>query len=120
MLTEPPRRRQPNMEPPETCQSCLRSADPSRLEYRRGDRVMRNGALLQCDLCERFACADCMGVYDILSGYDFLCHACSREVDLPGLRAAIAQNQPAHPYEPKELAALPRPTRRPRTRAIDT
>jgi hypothetical protein len=108
------------MEPPETCQACLRSVDASRLEYRRGDRVIRNGALLQCDVCERLACADCMGVYDILSGYDFLCHPCAREVDPSRLRAAIAQNQPARPYETKEVAAPLRPKRQSKTGRLDT
>jgi len=54
---------------------------PSRLEYRRGEHVVHNHDLLQCDICERFACADCLGVYDIYSGYDFLCHACARELE---------------------------------------
>ena len=35
---------------------------------------------MQCDVCERFACAACLEVYDILSGYDFLCHTCAREL----------------------------------------
>jgi hypothetical protein len=108
------------METPEICRSCLRSADASRLEYRRGDRVIRNGALLQCDLCERLACAECMGVYDILSGYDFLCRDCVREVDPSRLRAAVAQNQPARRPEAKEVAAFPRATRRARTGVLDT
>jgi len=38
--------------------------------------VHREG-FLQCDICERHACADCLEVYDIFSGYDFLCHACA-------------------------------------------
>lgn len=97
----------PSTQQSETCQSCLRVADASRLEYRRGDRVVRNGALLQCDLCERLACAECMGVYDILSGYDFLCHACAREVE-PGRLRAAAQNQPAGGPERKDLAPKPR------------
>jgi hypothetical protein len=108
------------METPETCRSCLRPVDASRLEYRRGDRVIRNGSLLQCDLCERLACAECMGVYDILSGYDFLCRDCAREVDPSRLRAAIAQNQPVRRLEAKEVAALPRAARRVRTGFLDT
>jgi hypothetical protein len=34
--------------------------------------------MLQCDVCERYACAECLQVYDIFSGYDFLCHECAR------------------------------------------
>jgi hypothetical protein len=29
-------------------------------------------------VCERFACSECLEVYDILSGDDFLCHTCAR------------------------------------------
>jgi hypothetical protein len=108
------------MESPQTCQSCQRDADASRLEYRRGDRVIRNGALLQCDVCERLACADCMGVYDLLSGYDFLCRDCAREIDPPRLRALITQNQPARPSGLKELAAPPGGPVAPRPRALDS
>jgi hypothetical protein len=54
-----------------------------------------------------------MGVYDILSGYDFLCHVCAREVDPTRLRAATAQNQQARPRPAKELAGpAPEPWRR--------
>jgi hypothetical protein len=69
------------MEPHVRCQSCRQAVTPSRLEYRRGEHVVHNHDLLQCDICERFACADCLGVYDIYSGYDFLCHACARELE---------------------------------------
>lgn len=69
------------MELPSSCQSCRRAVDAGRLAYRRGDHVLHNAALLQCDICERYACADCLRVYDILSGYDFLCHDCARELE---------------------------------------
>ena len=65
------------MEPPGRCQSCREAVTESRLVYRRGDSVVHNPALLQCDVCERYACAECLRVYQILSGYDFLCHACA-------------------------------------------
>ena len=68
------------MEGPQTCQCCRRPFDPARLLYRRGDRVVHEASLLQCDVCERLACPECMRVYDILSGYDFLCHECAREM----------------------------------------
>jgi hypothetical protein len=44
--------------------------------------------MLQCDVCERYACSECLQVYDILSGYDFLCHDCARGFGplLPGKR----------------------------------
>ena len=71
------------MEPPENCQSCRRAATAPRLAYRRGDGVVSNPALLQCDICERFVCADCLQVYDIFSGYDFLCHECARAFGPP-------------------------------------
>jgi hypothetical protein len=61
-----------------TCQSCRRPATETLLSYRRGTAVVRNDTFLQCDICERYACADCLQVYDILSGYDFLCHECAR------------------------------------------
>jgi len=63
---------------PLTCQSCRRPAEASRLTYRRGTECVAREGLLQCDLCERFACADCLEVYDIFSGYDFLCHICAQ------------------------------------------
>lgn len=44
---------------------------------------MRHATLLQCDVCERFACAECLEVYDILSGYDFLCDECARQFGGP-------------------------------------
>jgi hypothetical protein len=69
------------MEPPFRCESCHQAVTPSRLEYRRGHQVVHNHDLLQCDICERFACADCLGVYDLYSGYDFLCHACARGLE---------------------------------------
>jgi hypothetical protein len=99
------------MEPPETCRCCRRVPDAARLEYRRGDRVVRNGALLQCDVCERLACADCLGVYDILSGYDFLCHDCARQIEPTRLQTALAQNQPDRPRGTKEVAVSPHPPR---------
>ena len=66
------------MQPSSTCQSCRRSATEMLLTYRKGDDIVRHEALLQCDICERFACAECLQVYDIFSGYDFLCHECAR------------------------------------------
>lgn len=64
--------------PASTCQSCRRTATASLLLYRKGEGTVRNEGLLQCDICERYACADCLQVYDIYSGYDFLCHECAR------------------------------------------
>jgi hypothetical protein len=63
---------------PSTCQSCRREATAGLLDYRRGAEFVHREGLLQCDICERYACADCLQVYDILSGYDFLCHECAR------------------------------------------
>jgi hypothetical protein len=77
------------MQPPATCQSCLRPAAESSLNYRRGTSHIRNEGFLQCDICERFACPDCLRVYDIFSGYDFLCHQCAREIDSASLKANI-------------------------------
>ena len=68
------------MEPPSTCQSCRRPVTGSLLSYQKGSTVICQEALLQCDICERFACAECLKVYDIFSGYDFLCHECAREL----------------------------------------
>lgn len=68
------------MEPLERCQSCRQAVTDSRLEYR-GEHVVHSRDLLQCDVCERFACAECLRVYDICSGYDFLCHTCARELE---------------------------------------
>ena len=65
------------MTPPSTCQSCRQYATAARLDYRKGAGVVHNDHFLQCDICERFACADCLQVYDILSSYDFICHDCA-------------------------------------------
>ena len=72
------------MQLPSSCQSCQRSASQAPLQYRRGTALVPNEGLLQCDVCERFACADCLQVYDIYSGYDFLCHVCAREFQMTG------------------------------------
>jgi hypothetical protein len=62
-----------------TCQSCQRPQTEDRLRYRKGDgQEVRNERFLQCDICERYACAECLKVYDIISGYDFLCHECAK------------------------------------------
>ena len=66
-----------------TCQSCRRPASGTLLTYRKGASVVHNESLLQCDICERYACADCLQVYDIISGYDFLCHDCARRFEPP-------------------------------------
>jgi hypothetical protein len=66
-----------------TCQSCRRPATESLLSYRRGSSVVRNDTFLQCDICERYACAECLQVYDIFSGYDFLCHECAEAFQPP-------------------------------------
>ena len=66
-----------------TCQSCRRPATDNLLSYRRGSTVVRNDTFLQCDICERYACADCLQVYDIFSGYDFLCHVCAQTFGAP-------------------------------------
>ena len=71
------------MVPTSRCQSCHRVADPSLLAYRRGTGVVRREGLLQCDVCERYACAECLEVYDIFSGYDFLCHECAPQFAPP-------------------------------------
>jgi hypothetical protein len=60
------------------CQSCRRPPDDHLLSYRKGSTVLHHESFLQCDICERYACAECLQVYDILSGYDFLCHECAR------------------------------------------
>jgi hypothetical protein len=93
MVSYPPASRPPTgreciepMEPPGSCQSCRQAVNEGRLTYRRGQDVVKNEALLQCDICERFACADCLRVYDIYSGYDFLCHECARELQDARLR----------------------------------
>lgn len=46
--------------------------------YRKGPETVHHTTFLQCDICERYACADCLQVYDIFSGYDFLCNECAR------------------------------------------
>jgi len=74
------------MEPPVNCQSCRQAVIPTRLQYRRGDAVVHHTGLLQCDICERYACAECLRVYDIYSGYDFLCHQCAGELDAARLK----------------------------------
>jgi hypothetical protein len=76
------------MHPSNTCQSCRRPPGEGLLSYRKGHDVVRNDAMLQCDVCERYACAECLQVYDIFSGYDFLCHECARGFGslLPGRR----------------------------------
>jgi hypothetical protein len=67
------------MQPSSRCQSCHRAPEGSLLNYRKGTGVVHREVLLQCDICERFACAECLEVYDIFSGYDFLCHVCVRQ-----------------------------------------
>ncbi len=71
------------MQPPSTCQACRRSATEGLLNYRKSNSIVRHEGFLQCDICERYACADCLEVYDILSGYDFLCHECARTFSPP-------------------------------------
>jgi hypothetical protein len=66
-----------------TCQSCRRPASEPLLSYRKGEAVVRNESFLQCDICERYACSDCLQVYDIFSGYDFLCHECAKGFEAP-------------------------------------
>jgi hypothetical protein len=68
------------MQLPASCQSCLRPTGAAPLSYKKGSERVRREALLQCDVCDRFACADCLEVYDILSGYDFLCHECAKQL----------------------------------------
>jgi hypothetical protein len=72
-----------DMQPPNNCQSCRRSATETLLNYRKGTSVVKREGFLQCDVCERYACADCLQVYDIFSGYDFLCHECAKEFGTP-------------------------------------
>jgi hypothetical protein len=68
-----------------TCQSCKNPATEARLRYRKGEtEEVRNERFLQCDICERYACAECLRVYDIFSGYDFLCHECAKAFAKPG------------------------------------
>jgi LSD1 subclass zinc finger protein len=73
------------------CQSCRRPADDHLLSYRRGATVLHQESLLQCDVCERYACAECLQVYDIFSGYDFLCHECAR-----GFGGPVPKNTRGH------------------------
>ena len=74
------------MEPPASCQSCRREVTEGALDYRKGSGIVHHQGLLQCDVCERFACADCLRVYDIVSGYDFLCDHCAREMKLAAVK----------------------------------
>lgn len=110
MVPEPsgrPRRVHEIMPTPNICDACRRPADASRLEYRGKGRAIRNAALVQCDVCERFVCAECMQVYEIVSGYDFLCNDCAREVEPGALRAAAAGSakiKPASSLGPQEIA----------------
>jgi hypothetical protein len=72
------------VQPADTCQACRRTATPTLLTYRKGSAtVLHNEALLQCDVCERYACALCLEVYNIFSGYDFLCHICAQTFGAP-------------------------------------
>jgi hypothetical protein len=66
-----------------TCQSCHRPPSEGLLRYRRGSSIVHNETFLQSDICERYACAECLQVYDIFSGYDFLCHECARSFEPP-------------------------------------
>jgi hypothetical protein len=47
------------------------------LRDKRGEEIVSHDSLIQCDICERYACSECLEVYDILSGHDFLCHTCA-------------------------------------------
>ena len=69
--------------PSSTCQSCRRAPSAGLLSYRKGADFVPRETLLQCDVCERYACADCLQVYDIVSEYDFLCHECARAFASP-------------------------------------
>jgi hypothetical protein len=77
------------MEPPASCQSCRRTVTEGLLDYRKGTALVPQQSLLQCDVCERYACPECLRVYDIFSGYDFLCDTCAREIE-------IARVKPGH------------------------
>ena len=70
-------------EPTSRCQACRRSPPEGSLRYRKGPDLVPRDTLLQCDVCERYACADCLQVYDIVSEYDFLCHECARAFGSP-------------------------------------
>jgi hypothetical protein len=74
------------MEPPASCQSCRRTVTEGLLDYRKGTSLVPQESLLQCDVCERYACPECLRVYDIVSGYDFLCDACAREIEMARLK----------------------------------
>jgi len=63
------------------CQSCRRPATVQSLTYARGQAVVHHETLLQCDVCERYACAECLQVYQIVSAYDFICHECVLSFD---------------------------------------
>jgi hypothetical protein len=67
------------MKPSTHCQRCGSAASEQGLRYRRGQETVSHASLLQCDVCERFACSECLEVFDILSGYDFLCADCARQ-----------------------------------------
>jgi hypothetical protein len=95
------------MQPSRACQSGRLPVEPRRLRYRRGEDVVHEASLLQCDVCERFACPDCLR--DTLLGYDFLCHDCAREMESTRLEdvrrwpphVALAQNPPRGVHEPE-------------------
>ena len=82
-IPRPSRVLYPFTSPMHTCQSCQRPASEPLLSYKKGSAVVVNESLLQCDICERYACADCLQVYDIFSGYDFLCHECAKGFEPP-------------------------------------
>lgn len=63
--------------PSDLCQSCRRPATAATLAYRKGLRRVPHDSFLQCDICERFLCAECLEIHDIVSGDDFLCAACA-------------------------------------------
>ena len=58
------------MQLPSECQACRRAPSGDSLSYRKGHGVVHRESLLQCDICERFACAECLEVYDILKKID--------------------------------------------------
>lgn len=66
------------------CRSCHRAATAQALEYRKGAEKAHYPNLLQCDVCERELCSDCLEIYDILSGHDFLCHDCAHQFRVQG------------------------------------
>lgn len=75
----------------QTCQACQRPASPEALAYRKGDLVVSHDSFLQCDVCERLLCADCLQIYDILSGDDFLCAACAASLTPVGVTRPAAR-----------------------------